>query len=226
MSITNKNDIYYKKYVKYKMKYLNLLLSLKNNAKVEIDTENSNVNELDKTIKNIVKSKSDTDNENSNKTIMSIDSKKSIDENNYKNSQIEVPSSVNILNKFKSIKNKLNEEEYNKLLYELSNKFSKKNMFNTHNFDIDDIIYIKKLNRTEKNILKSINESELNMLKKYSCRIIKDKIFDLIENKTCKDDKILDVIWKNLVIIDEELNCELDKNQTNKFNEYLEKQPC
>ena len=239
MSISNEKHIYYKKYIKYKMKYLNLLLMLKNNAKVAIESSDfDNNNNLDKIKQNTVKNKPGNHNhndkhndENSDKTVMSIDfidSNESTLVNNYKPRQLsEDPSIDRVLNKFKSIKNKLNDEEYNKLLSEISTKFSEKTSENyMQNFNIDEIIYIKKLNRIEKNILNSITEPELNILKKYNCGLIKNKIFDAIENKTCTDDKILDIIWKNLVIIDEELKCGLDENETIKFNQYLEKPSC
>jgi hypothetical protein len=232
--MSNKNDIYYKKYIKYKMKYLNLLSFLKNNAKVSIEDSKLSYDDLDKINKNTIKNKPNNI-ENSDRTVMSVESVDSIEyinsnepfDKQSNENKIEDPNVLNILDKFKSIKNKLDDEEYNKLLSVLSEKLTqKKNNYSTQNFDINEIIYIKKLTSGEKKLLKFITELELNILKKHSCKLIKDKILTSIQNKTCLDNNILDDIWKNLIIIDEELECGFDDNETNIFNEYLEKSPC
>lgn len=235
--MTNKNEIYYKKYLKYKIKYLNLLSFIKNKNKVAVDNTNNNqsaninINEIynDKYLNNIdtntikIKPNISKNLENSDRTVKSKDSMDSSDSIHFNNDFIN-SNTVNILNKYKSIKNKLDINEYNELLFILTLNFLNKLNNYTDEHDIEK--FYKKLNSSEKILINSITENELNILKNYSCEQSRKTIIDNIDSKNCLDDNILDNIWKNLVIIEEKLQCKLNENETIKFEEYLQKKPC
>lgn len=230
-TMENTDDIYYHKYLKYKIKYLDLLFK-KNKVDIsDNEDDESNLNGLKikkKPTKNINLSHMNK-NEleiNSNRTvdtIETVDTIYSIDEYN----------SLELLNheqnlKINNIKEKLNIDEY----FYLINLILKKNKpTEHHDFDSNEVLWeniLLKLNKDDKTFIKSLTSDQLIMIKNNSCKTeIKNKIIDLIDVKSeCIDIETFDLLAKNIVILEEEFKCKLDENDTNLFINHIYKKKC
>ena len=201
-------DMYYHKYLKYKVKYFNLLNFIRKN-KIYVNNKDdlNNIEYNDMSIKQ--------SNENSIKTISSENSIDDID-NFY-------------INKILDIEKKIGNDFHKIIKYILLNNTENKteNEIILHNDLEEEIIEIyRKLNTREKKLLNNIDKNIILNLYKKSCDILNDKSLKLMKNSNCKTNKILDEIYINSELTDKVLNCPENMDFVVQFNKYIDNKYC
>lgn len=210
------DDIYYHKYLKYKLKYFNLLKFL-NQKKIYIDDNNFN-EKYDKIYdKNISVKPSNID--DSIRTVESSD-------RSMNNVDIEIEKK---LQNFFNLEKKLQNNMYTIIAY----LYYKEKKNKTENEDIlynsikpDALNIIDNLNYREKQIINDINSLDIIKLYSYSCNKIINENINIIENKSCINEDDVNKLYINSEITDKLLKCETNDFLVNNLDNYLNLKSC
>ena len=207
-----------------------------------IDDSNKTIDDSNKTIVDIFHNEENSiNNTESNQINLNFKIKTSstidINDHNYKHKYKHKKNITNeeenlILNKYNFLKKyKPHIKKYNYIMSWLSLKFDQPDQFVvTYNRDYNDNsnkIKIEKkidhlLSGSEKTILETIEINEYQILKNNNCSCMKTNIRNSIKKQKVINDKFLNDIWDNIVIIEENLKCDTNDLE-NIFDELYEK---
>jgi len=214
--MTNQDEINYKKYIKYKMKYFELLNFLRKKNKIAIDDSKLNLDSNDIKNKNSLKPSYSTDSDDSitNKT-KTNEANLLVFSNIMKNLSIEELSDIInfLIIKKKHINLNVNVNvNFNDIINKQINDKQKQYIFN-------------KLSNKHKKFLNDLSNDELDLFKDKICYKINTNITNIIDNNKCYTDDNVNKIWKN-IMIDEDLKCQKNENTSNLFDKYLNLTKC
>lgn len=206
------NDIYYRKYLKYKLKYFNLLESFRK-KKIYIDDNLNDI--LDNNFDNTLHFKNQTKITSSDRTVI-----------------LDEPDSYNSINvnKILNLKNKIDTDLYKIIAHKiLENKKDKteneKVFFNKLKDEVNEIMH-KKLSSNEIKLLNNLNKNELINIHQECCNNLNDDIQQLIKNETCIKDEILDKVYLKSEHADDILRCPENSGLIENIDKYLNLNIC
>lgn len=216
------DDIYYHKYLKYKLKYINLLKFL-NKKKTYIDENNLN-DKYDKMY----------DKDISIKPSNVGDSLRTVESSNRSTNDVDVGVNIDIeiekkIKKFFNLENKLKNNIYTIIAYlyykEKENKTENEDiLYNSIKQDALDII--STLNHKEKQIINDINSMEIIKLYSYSCNKVINENISIIKNKSCINEDDVNKLYINSEITDKLLKCKTNDFLIDNLDNYLNLKSC
>jgi hypothetical protein len=92
--------------------------------------------------------------------------------------------------------------------------------FENKNFKNKTKNIFDKFTITEQKLINNMSTDEFNVLHKYNCLYLNNKIIQPIKEKKYHSNKILDEIWENINIIEEHLKCKVDDFTLEEIDKY------